>query len=100
MMQPHTKVIRLKRPLTPDMRTHLLCYLVASALCSHALTKNWRVEHMVESNRIWLTRNRSTATWLERVMLGQLAMRLAREHLSEEPLLNLEWVGLAGQGRA
>ena len=70
------------------MRTHLLCYLVASALCSHALTKIWRVEHMVESNRIWLTRNRATASWLERIMLGQLAMKLAREHICEERVSN------------
>ena len=39
---------------------------------------------MVESNRIWLTRNRATASWLERIMLGQLAMKLAREHTCEE----------------
>ena len=43
---------------------------------------------MVESNRIWLTRNRAAASWLERIMLGQLAMKLAREHICEERVSN------------
>jgi|SRR5471030_838194 hypothetical protein len=65
-----------------DTRTHLLCYLVASALASHAFTQCWRVEHVVESARIWLARNRIAMGWLERVMLGQLALRISREHLT------------------
>jgi hypothetical protein len=65
-----------------DTRTHLLCYLVASALASHAFTQCWRVEHVVESARIWLARNRIAMSWLERVILGQLALRLSREHLA------------------
>lgn len=80
------RVIRLKRLLTSDMRAHLLCYLVVTALSSHDLTKMWRVEHLVESNRIWLKRNRMLASWLERIMLGQLAMKLAREHIRGERL--------------
>ena len=43
---------------------------------------------MVESNRIWLTRNRATASWLEHIMLGQLAMKLAREHVRGERISN------------
>ncbi len=62
--------------------TYLLCYLVTSALASHALTKTWCVEHVVESARIWLARNRMWASWLDRVMLGQLSLKLSREHLS------------------
>jgi hypothetical protein len=65
-----------------DPRTHLLCYLVASALASHAFTQTWRVEHVVESARIWQARNRRAMSWLERVMLGQLALRLSREHVA------------------
>jgi hypothetical protein len=68
--------------LASDTRAHLLCYLVASALASHAFTQSWRVEHVVESARIWLTRNRIAMSWLERVILGQLALRLSREHIA------------------
>jgi len=55
---------------------------VTSALASHALTNAWRVKHVVESARIWLARNMMSASWLERLMLGQLALKLSREHLS------------------
>ena len=71
-----------KRSLDSAAWTHLLCYLVVSALASHALTKTWRVEHVVESVRIWLARNMMSASWLDRLMLGQLALRLSREHLA------------------
>ncbi|MFK4447136.1 hypothetical protein ABH944_007417 [Caballeronia udeis] len=74
---PHSR-----QSISPAARTHLLCYLVASALASHALTKTWRVEHVVESARIWLARNKTSASWLDRLMLGQLALKLSREHLS------------------
>ncbi len=69
--------------ISPAARTHLLCYLVTSALASHALTKTWRVEHVVESTRIWLARNMMSASWLDRVMLGQTALKLSREHLAD-----------------
>jgi len=68
--------------LLPDMQAHLLCYVVVSALTSHALTNNWSVEHSVESIRIWLTRNRQSANWLQRVCLGQFAFKLAREQIA------------------
>jgi hypothetical protein len=32
--------------------------------------------------------NRATASWLERIMLGQLALKLAREHICEERVPN------------
>jgi len=73
---------RPRQSITPAARTHLLCYLVTSALASHALTKTWRVEHIVESARIWLARNMMSASWLDRLMLGQMALKLSREHLS------------------
>jgi hypothetical protein len=73
---------RPRQSISPAARTHLLCYLVASALASHALTKTWRVDHVVESARIWLARNRMSASWFDRLMLGQLALKLCREHLS------------------
>jgi hypothetical protein len=46
------------------------------------LTKTWRVEHVVESVRIRLARNMMSASWLDRLMLGQLALKLSREHLA------------------
>jgi len=73
---------RQRQSISPAARTHLLCYLVASALASHALTKTWRVEHVVESARIWLARNMMSASWLDRLMLGQMALKLSREQLS------------------
>ncbi len=72
---------RPRQSISPAARTHLLCYLVASALASHALTKTWRVDHVVESARIWQARNLMSASWLDRLMLGQLALKLSREHL-------------------
>jgi hypothetical protein len=68
--------------LLPDMQAHLLCYVVLSALTSHALTNNWKVEHSVESIRIWLTRNRQSASWLQRVRLGQFGFKLARDQIA------------------
>jgi hypothetical protein len=57
-------------------------YLVSSALASHALTKTWRVDHVVELARIWLARNMMSASWLDRLMLGQMALKVSREHLA------------------
>jgi hypothetical protein len=74
----------MKQPIMADMHVHLLCYLVASALASHALTKTCRIEHVVESSRIWLTKNRARANWLERIILGQLALKVARERALEK----------------
>lgn len=74
---PHPKL-----SISPAARTHLLCYLVASALASHALTNTWRVDHVVESARIWLARNMMSASWLDRLMIGQMALKLSREHLT------------------
>src|ERR1700744_23064 len=71
----------LKPSLNATARTHLLSYLVASALASYLLTGSWRVEHTVESARIWLARNRCSASWLDRLTLVQLALKLSREHL-------------------
>jgi hypothetical protein len=36
----------------------------------------------VESARIWLARNMMSASWLDRLMLGQMALKLSREHLT------------------
>jgi len=73
---------RPQQSITPAAQTHLLCYLVTSALASHALTKTWRIDHVVESTRIWLVRNRMSASWLDRLMLGQMALKLSRDHLT------------------
>ncbi|WP_250463733.1 MULTISPECIES: hypothetical protein [unclassified Caballeronia] len=62
-------------------RADLLCFLVATLAASHALTQEWRIDHVVESGRIWLKRNFVSMDWLERVRIGQLALRIARRDL-------------------
>lgn len=57
----------------PEPQTHLLCFLVATVAASYALTSEWRVDHVVESCRIWHARNRIVLPWLKRVTLGQLS---------------------------
>ncbi|BCQ29119.1 hypothetical protein NK8_73090 (plasmid) [Caballeronia sp. NK8] len=62
-------------------RADLLCFLVATVAASYALTQEWRVDHVVESCRIWLKRNLVTMHWLERIRIGQLAFKIARRDL-------------------
>ncbi|SAK75594.1 hypothetical protein AWB76_04936 [Caballeronia temeraria] len=64
-----------------DARAELLCFLVATVAASHSLTCEWRVDNLVESCRIWLRRNRLWMDWLERVRLGQLALKIAQRDL-------------------
>src|ERR1700680_316779 len=67
--------------LEPESQANLLCFLVATVAASYSLTNEWRVDHVVESCRIWLARNRVALPWLKRVTLGQLALRIARRDL-------------------
>jgi hypothetical protein len=67
--------------LEPESQTNLLCFLVATVAASYSLTNEWRVDHVVESCRLWLARNRVALPWLKRVTLGQLALRIARRDL-------------------
>ena len=67
--------------LLPDARADLLCHLVATAAATYALTGDWRVDHVVMSCRSWLSCNRLSLTWLDRVRLGQLALQIARRDL-------------------
>lgn len=62
-------------------RADLLCFLVATVAASYALTQEWRVDHVVESCRIWLKRNLVTMNWLDRILTGQLALKIARRDL-------------------
>jgi hypothetical protein len=64
-------------------RADLLCFLVVTVAASYALTQEWRVDHLVESCRIWLKRNLLTMDWLERIRIGQLAFKIARRDLKE-----------------
>jgi hypothetical protein len=50
---------------------------------SYALTYEWRVDHVVESCRQWLKKNRLKMHWLDRVRIGQLALKIARQDLLE-----------------
>ena len=67
--------------LLPDARADLPCYLVATAAATHALTGDTRVDHMVISCRSWLSRNRLSLPWLDRVRLEQLALQIAPRDL-------------------
>ncbi|MFT4432108.1 hypothetical protein [Caballeronia sp. 15715] len=64
-------------------RAELLCFLVAIAAASYALHHAWRVDHVVECCRRWLKKNQLTMHWLERVRIGQLALKIASEDLLE-----------------
>ncbi|MFM0521613.1 hypothetical protein PQR08_29720 [Caballeronia jiangsuensis] len=67
----------------PGARADLLCFLVATLAASHSLTYEWRVDHLVESGRIWLARNLIRMHWLDRVLLGQLALKIAKRELKD-----------------
>jgi hypothetical protein len=73
----------MKRELTEtaNARADLLCFLVAIAAASYALTEQWRVDHVVDCCRQWLTKNSTTMHWLERVRIGQLALKIAQHDL-------------------
>ncbi len=58
-------------------RAELLCFLVAVTAASYALTQEWRVDHVVECCRRWLKKNELSMHWLERVRIGQLALKIA-----------------------
>jgi hypothetical protein len=64
-------------------RAELLCFLVAIAAASYALNQEWRVDHVVECCRRWLKKNQLKMHWLERVRIGQLALKIASEDLLE-----------------
>jgi hypothetical protein len=68
----------------PDSaRPDLLCFLVAIAAASYALTQEWRVDHVVECCRQWLKKNQLKMHWLDRVLIGQLALKIASQDLLE-----------------
>jgi hypothetical protein len=62
----------------PGARADLLCFLVATVAASHSLTYEWRIDHLVESCRIWLAQNVVRMHWLDRLIVGQLALNIAK----------------------
>jgi hypothetical protein len=64
-------------------RPDLLCLLVAIAAASYALTNEWRVDHVVQCCRQWLEKNQLRMDWLDRVRIGQLALKIASKDLLE-----------------
>jgi hypothetical protein len=66
---------------TSSARPDLLCFLVAVAAASYALTQDWRVDHVVKCCRDWLDKNNATMNWLDRVRIGQLALKIASQDL-------------------
>jgi hypothetical protein len=75
-MNPSTQTTR-----ELESQTNLLCFLVATVAALYSLTNEWRVDHVVESCRIWLARNRVALPWMKRITLGQLALQIARRDL-------------------
>ena len=71
----------IRATLEPESQTNLLCFLVATVASSHLLTNEWRADHVVESCRIWLARNRVALPWMRRVTLGQIALQIRRRDL-------------------
>lgn len=68
--------------IEPDSaRPELLCFLVAIAAASYALTCEWRVDHVVQCCRQWLEKNELKMHWLDRVRIGQLALKIASKDL-------------------
>src|ERR1700692_4607852 len=80
-MQKRINLLNATTTLEPESQTDLLCFLVATVAASYSLTNEWHVDHVVESCRIWLARNRVALPWLERVTLGQLALQIGRRDL-------------------
>ena len=64
-------------------RADLLCFLVAIAAASYALHQEWSVDHVVECCRRWLKKNQRKMHWLDRVRMGQLALKIASKDLLE-----------------
>jgi len=67
--------------LPPAKRAELLCFLVAIAAASYALSAEWRVDHVVQCCRQWLAKNSARMHWLERLRIGQLALKIASQDL-------------------
>jgi hypothetical protein len=67
----------------PGARADLLCFLVATLAASHSLTYEWRIDHLVESCRIWLAHNAVEMDWLDRLLMGQRALKIARRELRD-----------------
>lgn len=66
-----------------NARPELLCFLVAIAAASYALSNEWRVDHVVQCCRDWLRKNDARMDWLDRVRIGQLALKIASKDLLE-----------------
>jgi hypothetical protein len=64
-------------------RPDLLCFLVAIAAASYALTQEWRVDHVVQCCREWLRKHGVAMHWLDRVRIGQLALKIASRDLMD-----------------
>ncbi|MDE1179363.1 hypothetical protein [Paraburkholderia sp.] len=62
-------------------RPDLLCFLVAIAAASYALSGEWRVDHVVQCCRAWLVKAHVKMHWLDRVRIGQLALKIASQDL-------------------
>lgn len=73
------------RPLTKELAASLRCYLAVSDLAAYALDGRWLTpDCLVESARIWLARNGSTAPWFARLTISTEAHVIAKAVLESE----------------
>ncbi|MGT2474564.1 hypothetical protein [Paraburkholderia terrae] len=64
--------------LDDEGRAELLCYLAVAQLIARAKTNEWlRTDHLVESERIWLSANGGSLEWFESVRLCRMSVELA-----------------------
>jgi len=65
----------------PGARADLVCNLVVTAVATYALTSDWRMDHVTFSCRPWLSCNRLSLLWLDRIRLGPRALQIASRDL-------------------
>ncbi|OUL80708.1 hypothetical protein [Paraburkholderia hospita] len=79
--------MQLITTLDDEGRIGLLCHLVVAQLVARARTGEWlRTDHLVESERIWLSANRASVNWFESVRLCRFSVDLATSIWTIEPL--------------
>ncbi|SOE52998.1 hypothetical protein SAMN05446635_0479 [Burkholderia sp. OK233] len=83
--------MKSRRIRSLDVYARLLCFLTLSELFAFVSHGEWlRVDHLVESTRIWLHRRGYPADWRVRIQLSRTAADLARRLAgSENQPLNL-----------
>jgi hypothetical protein len=64
----------------PGIEAELVCFLTLSEIFAFRSEGEWlRIDHLVESTRIWLRRHNRFADWRVRVRLSRTAVDLAHQ---------------------